>query len=236
MGSCHALCGENGAGKSTLGKILAGIYTPDTGELLLNGTAVRFTQPLQAIAAGIALVHQELSFCDNLTVAENVCLARLPTRRGFVSRAAMQRKATAVLAAIGADVDVARVMGELAVGQQQMVQIAAALDHGARVVIFDEPTASLSQHEADRLYALIAQLRERGVTCIYVSHRLEEIFRLCDTVTVLRDGRHVATQPTAALDRGRLIELMIGRRVDDYFPRHIATTPGPDVLRVENLS
>jgi ABC-type sugar transport system ATPase subunit len=235
-GSCHALCGENGAGKSTLGKILAGIYQPDTGGIHLDDRPVRLTAPTDALAAGIALVHQELSFCDNLTVAENVCLGALPSRAGIISRSGIRRKALSVLASIAADIDVDRPMGMLAVGQQQMVQIAGALDRGARVVIFDEPTSSLSQHEAERLYELIGRLRQSGVTCIYISHRLEEIFRLCDAVTVLRDGGHVSTTPTREVDRARLIELMIGRRLEDYFPRHVESAPGTEMLRVDNLT
>jgi len=235
-GSCHALCGENGAGKSTLAKMLGGIYPLDGGEILLGGRPIHFAQPAQALAAGVALVHQELAFCDNLSVAENVCLAALPSRRGIVSHATVRRQARSVLSSIGAAIDVDALMGDLAVGPQQLVQIAIALDRGANVVVFDEPTSSLSQHEAERLYTLIAQLRERGVTCIYVSHRMDEIFRLCDTITVLRDGRHVATRLASTLDRGALIELMIGRRLDEYFPRHVRSTPGSDMLRVEGLS
>ncbi|MCC7008498.1 MAG: sugar ABC transporter ATP-binding protein [Acidobacteria bacterium] len=235
-GSCHALCGENGAGKSTLAKVLAGIHQPDAGELRIDGVPVRFGGPTDALAAGIAMVHQELSFCENLSVAENLCLGRMPRRGGVVDRAATRRRAEAHLAAIGASLDVDRPVGELTIAQQQLVQIAAALGRGARVVIFDEPTSSLSQHEADRLYELIAALRARGVTCLYVSHRLEEVFRLADTITVLRDGRHVATQPAASLDRAALVELMIGRRLDEYFPAHVQGTPGDEILRVDGLS
>jgi ABC-type sugar transport system ATPase subunit len=235
-GTCHALCGENGAGKSTLGKILAGIYQPDGGRVEVAGTPVAFSGPQQALAAGIGIVHQELAFCDNLSVAENLCLGSLPARRTFVSRGEMMRQARAMLAATGAGIDPAQMVRELTIGQQQVVQIAAAIGRGARVIVFDEPTSSLSQHEADRLYELIVRLREQGVTAIYVSHRMDEIFRLCDAVTVLRDGRHVATQPVAALDRDALVELMIGRRLEEYFPAHVQAQPGEELLRVEGLS
>ena len=235
-GSCHALCGENGAGKSTLGKILAGIYTPDDGRMLIDGQPARFTTPTQALAAGIALVHQELSFCDNVTVAENACLGALPSRGLFVLKRRMRERARAMLAEIGATIDVDRRMGSLAIGQQQMVQIAAAIARGARVIVFDEPTSSLSQHEAERLYGLIGRLKARGVTSVYISHRLEEIFQLCDAVTVLRDGRHVATQPTSSIDRAALVEMMIGRRLDEYFPSHVRAEPGDELLRVEHMS
>ncbi len=235
-GTCHALCGENGAGKSTLGKILAGIYQPDGGHVEVSGTRVGFSGPQQALAAGIGIVHQELAFCDNLSVAENLCLGALPARHTFVSRAGMASQAREMLAVTGADIDVHQIVRELTIGQQQVVQIAAAIGRGARVIVFDEPTSSLSQHEADRLYDLIVRLREQGVTAIYVSHRMDEIFRLCDAVTVLRDGRHVATQPIASVDRAALVELMIGRRLDEYFPAHVQAAPGPELLRVDGLS
>jgi ABC-type sugar transport system ATPase subunit len=235
-GSCHALCGENGAGKSTLGKLLAGIHAPDDGQILIQGRPVRFNAPTDALGAGVAMVHQELAFCENLSVAENLCLRALPTRRGFLSRTSMYTKAEAMLALIGVALDVRRPVAELTVGQQQMLQIASAIGQGARLVVFDEPTSSLSQHEADRLYTLIGRLRKQGVTCIYVSHRLEEIFRLCDVVTVLRDGRHVATTPTAELDRSTLVEMMIGRRLAEYFPGHVNAAAGEEMLRVEHLS
>ena len=235
-GSCHALCGENGAGKSTLGKILAGIHRPDEGRVLVLGNRVDFHGPEQALAAGIGIVHQELAFCDNLSVAENLCLGSLPARGTFLSRREMWRRAEERLAATGAEIDVRRTVRELTIGQQQVVQIAAAIGSGARVIVFDEPTSSLSQHEAEKLYELIARIRGQGVTAIYVSHRMEEIFRLCDTVTVLRDGRHVATEPIGSLDRATLVQLMIGRRLDEYFPAHVQAKPGEELLRVEGLS
>ena len=235
-GSCHALCGENGAGKSTLGKILAGIYLPDEGQLALDGRPRRFEGPVQALAAGVAMVHQELAFCENLTVAENLCLGALPTRRGLLARPEMWRRAEEMLAEIDVTLDVKRRVGALTIGQQQMLQIAAAIGQGARLIVFDEPTSSLSQHEAERLYTLIGRLRERRVTCIYVSHRLEEIFKLCDAITVLRDGRHVATLPAGGIDRSALVEMMIGRRLEEYFPAHVNTGAGDELLRVEGLS
>src|SRR3954451_2004422 len=208
-GSCHALCGENGAGKSTLGKILGGIHQPDGGRVVVFGELVSFSGPQQALAAGVAIVHQELAFCENLSVAENLCLGSLPAKGLFISREAMRQRAETMLSAIGAVIDVDRLVGELSTGQQQMLQIATAVGGGARGIVFDEPTSSLSQHEAERLYQLIGSLRERGVTLIYVSHRMDEIFRLCDAITVLRDGRHVSTQPAELLNEGMLVEAMI---------------------------
>jgi ABC-type sugar transport system ATPase subunit len=237
-GSCHALCGENGAGKSTLGKVLAGIHTPDEGRVVLHGKPVRLASPRQALAAGVGMVHQELAFCDNLSVAENLCLGALPARGGLVHRAELVRRAEAMLAEIGATLDVRRRLGDLTIAQQQLVQIAAAVGGGARIIVFDEPTSSLSQVEAERLYDLIGRLKGRGVTSIYVSHRMPEVFLLCDTVSVLRDGRHVATRPVAGISEGELVQLMIGRPLTEYFPRQAGAQPGggEELLRVEELT
>jgi ABC-type sugar transport system ATPase subunit len=240
-GSCHALCGENGAGKSTLGRLLAGIDVPDAGEIRVDGQPVHFTDPRDALRAGIGMVHQELSFCENLSVAENLCLGDLPRRGLLVSRPEMERRARRLLSAIeaGTPLDVRRLAGDLTCAEQQIVQIAAAVGSGARVIIFDEPTSSLSQPEADHLYGLMGRLRDGGVTCVYVSHRMPEIFRLCDTLTVLRDGRHVATRATATLDEAELVQLMIGRRLDEYLSVRSAGAEPPKgqvLLRVEKLS
>jgi len=229
-GACHALCGENGAGKSTLGKIIAGIHQPDGGRLLINGSEVHFSSPRDALAAGVGMVHQELAFCDNLSVAENLTLSDLPARGGIVDREAMRRRAEAMLAETGTELDVTREFGKLAIGQRQMVQIAAAVGGGARIIVFDEPTSSLSQAEAERLFALIERLKARGVTCIYVSHRMPEIFQLCDAVTILRDGRHVATRPTASLTESDLVQMMIGRPLAEYFGRHSTSGVGDEVV------
>jgi len=235
-GSCHALCGENGAGKSTLGKILAGIYEPDGGRLFVDGREVAFTGPRDALAAGVGMVHQELAFCANLSIAENLCLAALPSERGFVERSELSKRANTMLAEIGAELDVSRPLGELTTAQQQIVQIASAVGSGARIVVFDEPTSSLSQVDAERLYELIDRLKQRGVTCIYVSHRMPEVFRLCDAVTVLRDGRHVGTRPSRELSETDLVQMMIGRAVSEYFPRPRRTAQSEELLRVDALS
>lgn len=236
MGSCHAVCGENGAGKSTLGKLLAGIERADEGTIEIDGRTVRFGDPAGALAAGVAMVHQELAFCENLTVEENLCLARLPARWTFVSRGVMRTSATKLLSDIGAELDAARPMESLSVAEQQLVQIAAAVGSGARIIVFDEPTSSLSEGEAERLYALVNRLTARGVTVLYVSHRMPEIFRLASRVTVLRDGAHVATRATSSLDERELVRLMIGRDVDRYFPAHVSTSVGEELLRVEHFS
>lgn len=235
-GTCHALCGENGAGKSTLARLLAGVYAPDEGRVVLFGDPLTEFSPRAAREAGVGIVHQELQFCDNLTVAENLCLAGIPTRRGLVDRREMERRADEMMERIGGKVDVRRPLGELSIWEQQIVQIAAAVGWGARVIIFDEPTSSLSQPETERLYTLIRTLRAGGMTCIYVSHRMPEIFSLCDTVTVLRDGRLVDTVPVASITESQLVGMMIGRPLSEYIPAHMNHPRAEEVLRVERLS
>jgi ABC-type sugar transport system ATPase subunit len=235
-GSCHALVGENGAGKSTLGKILAGVYVADEGEVQLEGQVVRALTPLAARKLGIAMVHQELAFCPNLTVAENLCLGDLPARAGWLDRRRLREQARAMLAEIEADFDVDLPIDRLSTGQEQLVQIAAALGTNARVIVMDEPTSSLSVRESERLFELLGKLKQRGITVIYVSHRLEEIFRLCDAVTVLRDGQHVATEPVATSNPERIIHQMVGRELTQYSSQHLQRPLGQEMLRVENLS
>jgi ABC-type sugar transport system ATPase subunit len=235
-GSCHALCGENGAGKSTLGKVLAGIHTPDAGQLFVNDREVRFASPRDALAAGVGMVHQELAFCENMTVAENLLLGAIPARRGFVRQKDLEQRAREMLANIGSDLDVTLAMSKLTIAQQQLVQIATAVSGGAKIIVFDEPTSSLSQAEADRLYALIERLKTSGVTCIYVSHRMPEIFRLCDTVSVLRDGKHVATRPIGEITESDLVTMMIGRPLGDDLSRGAHIELGAEVLRVDRLT
>jgi ABC-type sugar transport system ATPase subunit len=235
-GSCHALMGENGAGKSTLGKILAGVYNADSGEILLEGRPIHPANPLVARELGIAMVHQELAFCPNLTVAENLCLGNLPRRAGWVDRARMRAQARTMLQEIEVDIDETAPIATLSTAQEQLVQIAAAVGTGARIIVMDEPTSSLSAHESEHLFDLIAQLRQRGITLVYVSHRMEEIMRLCDTVTVLRDGRHVATGKIADTSTDRIIHQMVGREVKTHMPEHLQRELGEELLRVENLS
>src|SRR5476651_2687306 len=235
-GSCHALMGENGAGKSTLGKILAGVYNADDGEILLEGKVIHPNDPLAARKLGIAMVHQELAFCPNLTVAENLCLGAMPQKAGWLDRAKMHEQARAMLREIESEIDVTLPIAELSTAQEQLVQIAAAIGTGAQIIVMDEPTSSLSAHESEHLFHLLDKLKQRGITVIYVSHRMEEIFRLCDTITVLRDGRHVATEPIASTSNERVIHQMVGRDVVFQTPQHLSCEPGEELLRVENLS
>ena len=235
-GSCHALMGENGAGKSTLGRILAGLYRPDEGHLELEGRACRFASPREAQQAGIGLVHQELSYCPNLTVAENLCLSALPRRGPWLDRATMRERTRRFLEMVGAACDPDDELGGLANGQIQLVQIAAVLATGARVLILDEPTSALSLSETRKLEDLLTRLRRQGTTILYVSHRMEEIFRLCDSATVLRDGQHVATLPLGQTRPEELVRLMIGRPLAAYFPAHVERAVGEERLRVESVS
>jgi len=243
-GECHALVGENGAGKSTLGKLLAGIHAPDAGELLLDGRRARFRSPRDALQAGIAMVHQELAFCPDLSVAENLALGSWPTRGALLDRRAMRRRAAELLARVGAGgaaagLDVDAPMRSLSVAHEQLVQIAAAVGRGARVLILDEPTSALSEAEARALFTLLGELRAGGATLIYVSHRLPEVFALADRISVLRDGRLLATRPRAATDAGEIVRLMLGRELAAAgSATHSAegTADAPELLRVEGLS
>lgn len=236
-GACHALIGENGAGKSTLGKILAGIYRSDAGEIRLEGRVIAPASPLEARQLGIAMVHQELAFCPNLSVAENLCLGDLPRNRaGWVDRAVLRARARTMLAAVGADIDPDRLIGSLSTGLEQLVQIAAAVGTGARIIVMDEPSSSLSAGETRELFRLVRELRGRGITLVYVSHRMEELFALCDSITVLRDGHHVSTGRIAETNPQRVVTQMIGRELRLQTPAHLAREPGEEQLRVRGLS
>jgi ABC-type sugar transport system ATPase subunit len=235
-GTCHALIGENGAGKSTLGKILAGVHTADSGELKMAGRIIQPTNPLVARELGIAMVHQELAFCPNLSVAENLCLGDLPRRAGFVNHPELRARARAMLATIGADIDPDTIIGTLSTGREQLVQIAAAVGTGAKVIVMDEPSSSLSANETAELFRLVRELKARGITLIYVSHRIEELFAICDNITVLRDGHHVATESIARTTPQRVVTQMIGRELLIAAPNHLTRPLGDECLRVTALS
>lgn len=235
-GECHALMGENGAGKSTLGKILAGIHRPDAGTLTIDGVRRQFHSPADAVRAGVGMVHQELAFCPDLSVAENLSLGQYPRRAGgWLDRPAMIARAERLLADIGVTLDVQQPLGRLSTGQEQLVQIAAAVGTGAQVLVFDEPTSSLSESESRHLFGLMERLRARGVTMIYVSHRLPEVVPLCDRITVLRDGQVVGTIDRAEASEDRLVQMMIGRSLQEYFPQHLTREAGAVRLRVRGL-
>jgi ABC-type sugar transport system ATPase subunit len=236
-GECHGLMGENGAGKSTLGKILAGIHRADEGEILIDGVRQDFSSPADAIKAGVGMVYQELAFCPDLTVAENLCMGQYPRRmRLFLNRAEMKRRARALLRQIGVWIDVNQPMRALSTAQEQLVQIASAVGTDAKILVFDEPTSSLSEPEAQELFKLIQSLKMRGVTMIYVSHRMPELFHLCDRISVLRDGKFVGTVDRDKADQDTIVRMMIGRSVSDYFPQHLSGKTGETILRVSGLS
>lgn len=236
-GECHGLMGENGAGKSTLGKVLAGIHRPDEGAFLIDGKPHQFHSPADALRAGVGMVHQELAFCPDLTVAENLVMGQYPRRFGFLlDRSEMRRRARQLLSQIGVSLDIDQPMRALSTAQEQLVQIAAAVGTDAKIIVFDEPTSSLSEPEAQHLFTLIESLTKRGVTTIYVSHRMPELFRLCDKISVLRDGKYVGTLDRANATQDAIVRMMIGRSVQDYFPKHLSGTPGQTLLEVRNLS
>ncbi|MEV7085232.1 sugar ABC transporter ATP-binding protein [Streptomyces sp. NPDC093085] len=213
-GEVHALIGENGAGKSTLIKVLTGVYRPDGGEIVLDGAPVRFATPLEAQHAGISTIYQEVNLVPLMSVARNLFLGREPRGRlGLIDFGRMHRAADEALRSLGLRVDVRRPLRSLGVGAQQMVALARAVSVDARVVVMDEPTSSLEPREVRTLFGVIRMLRERGIAVIYVSHRLDELYEICDTVTVLRDGRRVHGGPIAGLERLRLVSLMLGREM-----------------------
>ncbi len=235
-GEVHALLGENGAGKSTLIKVLSGVHQPDEGELLIDGTPARLDGPYAARARGIATIYQELLLFPELTVAENIFFGHPPTRRGgALDWRAMRRDARKLLESLDIhDLDVGQVVGALSVGNRQRVEILRALSQDARVLIMDEPTAALTEHDVQRLFGIVRRLRARGVGIVYISHRMDEIFALADRVTVLRDGEYVGTRQVAATDQDELVRMMVGRRIEALFPK--VTVPiGPPVLEVRDL-
>ncbi|MGW7072831.1 sugar ABC transporter ATP-binding protein [Streptomyces sp. NPDC054855] len=215
-GEVHALIGENGAGKSTLIKVLTGVYAPDAGELTYNGQQVTFATPLDAQHAGISTIYQEVNLVPLMSVARNLFLGREPRGRlGLIDFRRMHREADEALRRLGIRVNVRRPLRELGVGTQQMVALARAVSVDAQVVIMDEPTSSLEPREVQTLFGVIRMLRDRGIAVIYVSHRLEELYEVCDAVTVLRDGKLVHTGPIVELDRLRLVSLMLGREIGE---------------------
>ncbi len=217
-GSVHALMGENGAGKSTLLKILGGSYPPSTGNLQLGGRRLAFRSTADSIAAGIAVIHQELHLVPEMSVAENLLLGHMPNRWGLINRRAMMLRARELLRGLADEIDPGIRLGDLSLGQRQLVEIAKAMSRNAHVIAFDEPTSSLSAREIDRLMAIIVRLRDEGRIILYVSHRMEEIFRVCDAVTVFKDGRFVRTfEDMADLNHDRLVTCMVGRDIQDIY-------------------
>ncbi|MBR4283205.1 MAG: sugar ABC transporter ATP-binding protein [Anaerotignum sp.] len=235
-GEVHALMGENGAGKSTLMKILTGVYTRDAGTVLVDGKEVVYKNPQEAEKAGIVFIYQELNVLFDLTVEENLFMGKEITKGfGICDKKAMRAKAQEVMDKMGVNIPVDAVMSDLSVGQQQMVEICKALMADAKVIIMDEPTAALTASETRGLFEVINSLRKKGVSIVYISHRMEEIFELCDRITVLRDGEYVGTENIAEIDLDHVVQMMIGRTIGERFPKRESHI-GAEVLRVEGLT
>ena len=233
-GEVLAVVGENGAGKSTLMRIVAGVETPTAGEIFVDGQSIRFTSIAQALDLGISLIHQELNLADNLTVGANIFLGREPRRFGLIDQAAIDRESRKFLDMVGVDVDPETIVSTLSIGKQQLVEIAKALSTSARILIMDEPTSSLSEHEAAKLFEVVCDLRSRGVSILYISHRLREVEQLADRVVVLRDGKFSGELSREQKSRQNMVRLMIGRDVSRFYQR----TPhnsGDVVLSVSGL-
>ncbi|MDP7009918.1 MAG: sugar ABC transporter ATP-binding protein [Verrucomicrobiota bacterium] len=234
-GEVLALLGENGAGKSTLIKILGGAHQPDEGTLELDGKPLEIRQPADSQAAGIAIIYQEFNLVPGLSARENIFLGQEVTRAGFIAADEERARVRELFARLGADIDPELSCGELPVAEQQEVEIAKALSQNARLIVMDEPTAALSPSEVERLLAVVGELKEQGIGVIYISHRLNEIFEIADRVMVLRDGEHVDTRPIGEFTRDSMIEMMVGRSLDQEFPKVFAELGG-ERLAVNGLS
>ncbi|SCW80657.1 ribose transport system ATP-binding protein [Paenibacillus tianmuensis] len=236
-GEMHALMGENGAGKSTLMKILGGIHRRDGGTVILKGTPCEIASPSMAQSLGIAMIHQELNLIPHLTVMENIFLGREFTygRSGMINWGKMRQESVHFLSQLGLSIDPGIIAGELSVGQQQMIEIAKALSMNAEILVLDEPTAALTDREIESLFTVIESLKTKGVGMIYISHRMEEIFRICDRVTIMRDGHTVGTDCVADTNIDKLVKMMVGREIKDRFPK-IDVSVGEPKLEVKGLS
>lgn len=237
-GSVHALMGENGAGKSTLMKCLFGVYTKDSGVIRLNGRAVHFGNPKEALENGVAMVHQELNQTLVRSVADNLWLGRFPLYSRFfpfVNEKKMLADSLALFRELSIELDPQLPIGSLSVSLRQMVEIAKAVSYHAKILVLDEPTSSLNDREVEVLFRIIRKLRDKGCGIIYISHKMEEILRISDDVTVMRDGKHIATRPAASLTTDEIIRLMVGRELAELYPTR-PRTPGDELLRVEHLS
>ncbi len=235
-GEVHILLGENGAGKSTLMKILSGAYAKDSGRIFLEGNEIEIRNPRHALELGISIIYQEMNLIPHLSAAENIFLGREPkSLPGVIDLAAMRRSAQQILNSLGVGFDSRRLVAELSVAEQQMVEIAKAVSIDARILIMDEPTSALTEKEITELFTRIRQLRSDGVSIIYISHRMEELFEIGDRVTVLRDGRRVGTRDIDKITKPELIRMMVDRELTQQFPK-VAARLGEEVLRVERLT
>ncbi|MCU0533073.1 MAG: sugar ABC transporter ATP-binding protein [Hydrococcus sp. Prado102] len=236
LGEVHALMGENGAGKSTLMKILAGAYVADEGEILVNGIPTKITDPASARRAGINLIYQELNVATNLTVTENMFMGSELRKGQFLDRQAMQAEAQRVLDSLGATFGANTIVGNLAIAEQQQVEIARALKDNSRILVMDEPTAALSDRETERLFEVIRKLRSDGIAIIYISHRMEEIYALADRISVLRDGQYIGSLTREEITPQRLVQMMVGRSMQNFYEHQRRRNLGEVVLEVRNIS
>ena len=233
-GTIHGLIGENGAGKSTLIKILAGIYQPNSGEIELNGETCRFDSPIEARRAGVSVVHQEIKLSEPLSVAENMFIGNLMMRGFIVDWKGMRKRAQEIVDEMGMDIDINAQVSSLTIAKKQVVEIMHAINNESKILIMDEPSAVLTDRELDSMFRTVNQLREKGITIIYISHRLEEVFKLCDNVSVLRDGLHINTLPVADVNKQQLIQMMVGREMGLEYPKEVGDI-GDAILEVKNL-
>lgn len=234
-GTVHALMGENGAGKSTLMKCLFGVYKEDAGKILIDGKETHFAGPKNALDNGVAMVHQELNQVLKRSVMENIWLGRFPKKMGLVSHQQMYEKTKAVFKELDIPVDPKMIIGKLSVSQRQMVEIAKAVSYNAKIVVLDEPTSSLTEEEVEHLFKIMNKLRDKGVALVYISHKMEEILRISDEVTIMRDGKWVATEHARDLTTDKIIKLMVGRDLTNRFPPK-TNVPGEVMLEVKNLT
>ena len=238
-GEVHAICGENGAGKSTLMKIITGVYHPDEGEICLNGERVDIKEPNDAYLKGIAIIYQETSLFSDMTILENLFLGHEPTKKLFgmiplIDYEAMKGKATGIFNKLGMQIDLNLTVGELGVAAKQMVEIAKALTYEANILILDEPTAALAHKEVRALFEVVKRLKSEGVSMLYISHRLEEIFEMADSVTVIRDGQHITTAKVNEVNSEQLISWMVGRKVENLYPK-VEVEIGDVILQLKGL-
>ena len=233
--SVHALMGENGAGKSTLLKCLFGIYKKDTGSILFQGNEIDYKSSKEALENGVSMVHQELNLVLQRTVMDNMWLGRYPRKGFFVDQDKMYRDTKAIFDELDIDIDPRDKVANLSVSQMQMIEIAKAFSYDAKIVIMDEPTSSLTEKEVNHLFTIIRKLKDRGCGIVYISHKMEEIFQLCDEITILRDGQWITSQPLEGLDMDKIISMMVGRSLNQRFPDR-TNVPGETILEVRHLT
>ena len=233
-GAVVGLMGENGAGKSTMMKCLFGIYAKDEGRFFLENNLIDFKSPKDALENGVAMVHQELNQCLDRTVMDNLFLGRYPVRFGAVNEVKMQKDADALFASLKMNVNARTIMRTMSVSQRQMVEIAKAVSYNAKLIVLDEPTSSLTEREVKKLFSIIRALQKKGVSFIYISHKMDEVFEVCDEVAVLRDGKMILSKPVAETNMNEIISAMVGRSLDKRFP-DVDNVPGEDFLKIENL-